>query len=90
MWFTWHMDRLCEKLFTIPETDIKIEWRTWLRAPARKNTNTEGIRWLQDDVYVAEPNNNTGGLDQCHGNLCSLNDIVNLEKNLLKRRMHKY
>ncbi|XP_075489138.1 uncharacterized protein LOC142527993 [Primulina tabacum] len=78
-----HTDRFCDKLFTILEDDIKKKWGIWLRAPIRKNTNTEGSRWLRDDDSIVMHDNTNEGTGQGHEHRCGRRDNANLDKTLI-------
>lgn len=45
-----HTDRFCSKLFSTPESDIKKEWGSWLRAPPKRGSVMGGQRWLRDQA----------------------------------------
>lgn len=45
--FVGHSDKLCEKLFDMPEDNIEKPFGTWMCAEPRRRMHTMGSKWLR-------------------------------------------
>ncbi|XP_073035368.1 uncharacterized protein [Primulina eburnea] len=61
-----HTERFCEVLFSSNDKDLKREWGVWLRAPDKRNQQTNTSKWLRDfsevdtHAFVLKDGENSG------------------------------